>query len=94
MARDATSPQDPEAIEGWPPGHFYSPIPSLREVRRRESAIFGAMPQALPGIDLNDAGQVALFHELQRYYAEQPFSDQPEAGRRFGFVNPNFSYGE
>jgi hypothetical protein len=25
---------------GWPPGHFYSPIPSIEEVKLREEEIF------------------------------------------------------
>lgn len=86
--------QEPDAIEGWPPGHFYSPIPSLREVRKREQQIFGPPPSDIPGVELNEAAQLALFQTLTRYYGEQPFGDHQQADRRFFFDNPNFSYGE
>jgi hypothetical protein len=35
-----------------PPGHFYSPIPSLAEIRRDESQIFGSVPRDIPGLEL------------------------------------------
>lgn len=84
----------PEAIEGWPAGHFYSPIPSLSDVRRREDKLFGVLPLTIPGIDLRETGQIKLFEALCAYYPEQPFSDTKTAQRRFFFDNPNFSYGE
>jgi hypothetical protein len=79
---------------GWPPGHFYSPIPSLEEIRQREAQIFGPPPDQIPGIDLNLPGQIHLLRHLQKYYPEQPFTIEKEAPRRYFFANPNFSYGE
>jgi hypothetical protein len=79
---------------GWPPGHFYSPIPSLDEVRAQEHRIFPPAPAELPGIDLNLEGQRRHLEAFSRCYAEQPFTDEPGTGRRYGFKNPNFSYGE
>ena len=38
-----------EYRRGWPPGHFYSPIPALDEVKRREQELFGPSPAQLPG---------------------------------------------
>jgi hypothetical protein len=46
-----------------PAGHFYSPLPSLEEVSRDAGRLFGPPPEALPGIELNEAAQLAL---LQR----------------------------
>ena len=81
-------------LRGWPPGHFYSPIPSLDEVRRREEAIFAPPPPGLPELDLGDERQVALFRELAPSYADQPWYDTPSEGRRYGFANTYFTYGE
>jgi predicted O-methyltransferase YrrM len=78
---------------GWPPGHFYSPIPDLSQVREREGAIF-RVPAELPGIDLRVDEQVRLACELARFYHEQPFQDHKTSRARYGFVNPNYSYGE
>ena len=46
-----------------PAGHFYSPLPSLEEVSRDAGRLFGPPPEVLPGIELNEAAQLAL---LQR----------------------------
>jgi Methyltransferase domain len=90
--RGRAAPQEPSPA--WPPGHFYSPIPSLDEVRWREGVIFGPAPRAIPGVDLNEPGQFACFEAMAPFYAEQPFGPQPQAGLRFYFDNPNFSCGE
>ena len=83
-----------EYQRGWPPGHFYSPIPSLEQVRAHEATIWPSPPRQLAGIDLRERQQLELLEELAKYYAEQPWSDQPGSGLRYGFDNPNFSYGE
>ena len=76
-----------------PPGHALSPIPSLTEVKQRESVIY-AVPREIPGVDLNEAGQLRLFDELRQFYAEQPFPEQQTAGRRYWFCNPAYSYSD
>jgi hypothetical protein len=79
---------------GWPPGHFYSPIPDLDDVRRREAAIFREPDEPVPGIDLREQPQLALLRDLAAPCAEQPWGDKPRSGLRFGFDNPNFQQGE
>ena len=79
---------------GWPPGHFYSPLPDLAGIRAREADIFGPPPRSLPGIELNEATQLALLERLAEYYPKQPFADRKQPHLRFYFDNPNFSYGE
>ena len=79
---------------GWPPGHFYSPYPSLSEVRHREKEIWGSVSRNIPGVDLNEDAQLALLGDLARYYPKQPWSDAKREGVRFFFDNPNYSYGE
>lgn len=75
-----------------PPGHFYSPIPSLDEVRQRETTIFDASSPTLRGIDLNETGQLQLFAALTPFYREQPFPVTKAAGLRYFFENGAFSY--
>lgn len=53
-----------------PPGHFYSPLPSASDLRARETAIWGVIPSALPGIDLNATGQIGLLEQLKPYYSD------------------------
>jgi hypothetical protein len=79
---------------GWPPGHFYSPIPDLDDVRRREATIFRTADEAPQGIDLRERSQLALLRDLAAPCAEQPWGDRPREGLRYGFDNPNFQQGE
>ncbi len=46
-----------------PPGHFYSPIPSIDEIKQDEEKIF-MIPNDLPGVDLNKEEQIRMFNEL------------------------------
>src|SRR5712692_5985289 len=64
----------PDYRMAWPPGHYYSPIPSLSEVRARAAAIF-ATPRLVPGVDLREADQLALVEELAAYYGDQPLPE-------------------
>ncbi len=72
-----------------PPGHFYSPIPNLEEVRKDENWIFHD-PQTIPGVDLNIDEQCKLIDQLKDYYPEMPFPAEREEGWRFFHNNPAF----
>ena len=75
-------------------GSFYSPIPSLEEVRNDKAWIFDRTKRELGGIELNQEEQVKLLDELKQFYAQQPFSDEPTAGFRYYFKNVFFSYSD
>lgn len=74
-----------------PPGHFYSPIPDRDEVESREERIFCA-PAELPGIDLNEKGQLSLLKELASFYGEMPFTEEKKQGLRYYFNNVAFCH--
>lgn len=78
---------------GWPPGHFYSPIPSLAEVIAEESRIF-EVPPSIPGIDLRGLEQVELVDNLIPHCDDHPFSEEPDPSLRYHFANPFFSFGD
>ena len=78
---------------GWPPGHFYSPIPDREAIRAQEERIF-TWPDMLRGIELNAAGQLELLSQLQPYYAQLPFTAEKQEHLRFSYDNPNYSYGD
>jgi predicted O-methyltransferase YrrM len=94
VERDQLRAETYELQRGWPPGHFYSPIPSIEEVKLREKEIFNNIPRGIPGVDLNEEGQVHLLHELKKHYHDQPFEAQKKDDVRYFFENPNYSYGE
>lgn len=68
-------------------GHYYSPVPSLKELQNDASRIFDRSRRSLPGIELNEADQLALLAELATFYEEQPFPETPREGIRYFFDN-------
>ncbi|MBW8002726.1 MAG: class I SAM-dependent methyltransferase [Planctomycetes bacterium] len=76
----------------YPPGHFYSPIPCLEEIKSREAKIFGTPPRQIPGIDLNEEGQLQILEKFKEFYNEQPFSPTKTDEFRYYFENGNYGY--
>ncbi|MBI5691649.1 MAG: class I SAM-dependent methyltransferase [Verrucomicrobia bacterium] len=83
-----------EAQSEWarffPPGHFYSPLPSRAEVA--EAMARGGFGPPFAGLDLNESGQAARLERFAGWYAEQPFPEQPAAERRFHLANPSYGH--
>ena len=79
--------------EAFPPGHFYSPVPDLQQIRERQDQIFSC-PRSLPGLDLNAAGQLALLDRFALLYDEMPFTAEEQRGLRYRFDNGFFSFGD
>lgn len=77
-----------------PPGHFYSPLPSLEEIKRDEAKIFGSIPRNIPGLELHESEQLKLLHDLVQYYERIPFQPDKLEGLRYYFENPAYSYSD
>ena len=91
--RVSPRPQPPPVVRpSHPAGHYYSPVPSLGDIQAADGA-FGR-PRPLSGVDLDDAGQVALFQELVPFYAELPWGETPGKGLRFGLRNDFYSFAD
>jgi predicted O-methyltransferase YrrM len=73
----------------YPPGHFYSPIPALKEIKKREAEIFAIHP-SMPGIDLRPERQLQTMSQLTSICEDQPFSAHPKEGLRYYFDNGFF----
>lgn len=78
----------------YPPGHYYSPIPSLRDIRRSDARIFEEKPNNIPGIDLNTDVQMQLFDDLSKWYETLPFKEHKTDGLRYFYENSFFSYAD
>jgi predicted O-methyltransferase YrrM len=78
----------------YPPGHFYSPIPDAAAIEARSAVVFDRSARSLPGIDLNEAAQLALLEEFGAFCAEMPFPETPQPARRYYFDNPFFGDGD
>ena len=74
----------------FPPGHFYSPLPSREEIA--EAFARGEFGPPFPDIDLNEAGQFARLERFAAYYPDQPFPEKPVRGRRFHLDNPSYGH--
>ena len=83
-----------EAFRFAGPGHYYSPIPSAEEVRRNAQRLLAAQPRELPGIALNESGQLAVLEKLKSYYQELPFPETKNPGHRYFFENRSYSYSD
>ena len=72
----------------FPPGHFYSPLPSRAEVAAAFSRGVGG--GSFADVELNEAGQVARLERFAEFYAEQPYPEKATEGRRFHLDNPSY----
>ena len=80
---------------GWPPGHFYSPIPSLNEIAVNEPRIFpDQLPDSLPSIPLQDRCQLRLLEKIESFYSDHPFAATAMDGLRYFFENDYYPFGE
>jgi hypothetical protein len=77
-----------------PPGHFYSPIPSLEEVKKDDARIFRSASRDIPGVELNEVAQMELLENFVAYYRDMPFQAQKVAGLRYFYENPAYSYSD
>lgn len=87
------APPPATLVPSHPPGHFYSPFPSLDDIRAREATGLG-WREEMGGIDLNADAQVGLFKSLGAYYPEMPFGEERTGGLRYCFQNAFFGYSD
>jgi hypothetical protein len=78
---------------GYPPGHYYSPIPS-REERERGSHRHESCPSTLTGIDLREAAQLALAADFTAAHVGHPYGTSPHSDLRYRFANRMFKHGD
>lgn len=77
-----------------PPGHFYSPIVKISEIMNDSANIFDVTPREIPGIDLNESGQLELLAEFESLYSAIDFPEFRTNGRRYFYENPAYSYSD
>ena len=93
-ALEAVLAEERAAQAAWarffPPGHFYSPLPSREEIA--EVWARGGFGPPFPAVALNEAAQLARLERFAGWYAEQPFPEQATEGRRFYLDNPSYGH--
>jgi hypothetical protein len=81
-------------VRDYLPGHFYSPIPDLSELREQARVIDREAIENLPAIELNESRQLQMADAFAQLYGELPFPDKQSPQFRYFFDNPYFSYGD
>jgi len=76
---------DSEAFES---GHYYSVIPSLKDINNRSEAIYKT--DKLGGLNINISHQRQTLDELKKMHVENPF--ETSQLKRFKIENGSFSY--
>lgn len=77
-----------------PPGHFYSPVVSIAEATKDAAKLFEEVPDNIPGVDLNEIGQLDLLSNFEKLYPTIDFPDIKSAGHRYYYDNPAYSYSD
>lgn len=77
----------------FPPGHFYSPVVNVEEVRWFFENT-RAHPPSLPAIQIDKAAMLGVWNGLLPYLRDIPFPEEPAQPYRYHFKNPAFSYGD
>jgi predicted O-methyltransferase YrrM len=76
-----------------PPGHFYSPVVNVDDVRNMLPRLTDAT--AYPkGIRIDEVAMLKQWEKFLPYLSEIPFPEEPSQGYRYHFQNPAFSYGD
>jgi predicted O-methyltransferase YrrM len=79
-----------ETYESWvPPGHYYSPIPSVNELQEYKGRIYDES-KIINGIDLNAGNQILLLDEFRKFYKDLDFTFENTGRNRFYYDNPSF----
>lgn len=77
-----------------PNGHFYSPIPSLKDLERDKDRVLGHVGRSLPGIDLKEDAQFELLKSFSEPYKALPFSEDKVEGLRYFYRNPAYGHSD
>ena len=78
---------------GVKPGHFYSPHPDLKEIRRQEASIFSYEKEVLD-IDFRESEQLQILQALASLQPTITFPKKKSSGFRYYFHNPAYSYAD
>jgi predicted O-methyltransferase YrrM len=85
----------PETFARWltwrPPGHFYSPVPSLPELEAGADRLW---PDHLPGIDLRADAQLETFADIARLARTLKVAEQPTDELRYFSNNVGYGIGD
>jgi Methyltransferase domain len=77
----------------FPPGHFYSPVPNMKDIKENEDGIFWR-PDNIEGIDLREDAQLDLLKTLAPLINHVTFHADPQPDMRYFTNNPSYGPGD
>lgn len=79
----------------FPPAHFYSPIVSVEDIRKRQHEIWDKHAHdGIAGVDLHTGRQLELLSKFTDFYNEMPFGPTKQDGLRYYLENNFYSYSD
>lgn len=77
----------------FPNGHFYSPVISIEEIKKKETEIWKNLEtDGITGINLRTKEQLKLVTQFAQYYNDMPFNAERNDKVRYYFENGYYSY--
>ena len=77
----------------FPPGHYYSTIVSVEDIKQREDIIWSKEKvDGIQGVDLRAAEQIKLLKALETYYLDIPFTKEQNEKNRYYYENDYYHY--
>lgn len=77
----------------YPNGHFYSPVFSIEDIKKREFQIWKNIDkEGIAGIELRTEEQRKLILQFYNFYKDLPFKSEKQDNVRFQFNNGYYSY--
>lgn len=77
----------------YPPGHFYSTVVSIEDLKNRQSEIWkNTETEGIKEIDLQTVQQLELVESISEFYDELPFMEGKTNKTRYQFENDYYSY--
>ena len=77
----------------YPPGHYYSPLPSRQEFLSAAARVY-EVPPRLMGVDLRVKEQFQLVDLLARWHDDFPFTEEEQKKFRYYFKNDFFAHAD
>src|ERR1035438_5384132 len=66
-----------------PLGHYYSPIPSSKDIRKHRERLFDRSALQVPGVCTDLSEQIILLQSFAEFHQDWPFSEKPKQGLLF-----------
>lgn len=76
----------------YPPGHFYSPYPDLKALKKRKEVLFDRNKKSLVGINIREGAQLQLLELFRPMYKNFPYSRRVKSDQRYKLGHHAFAH--